>query len=98
MENELKPSSLFSLIRGKKSLNPTEPAEIQTQVFPSARPAKIPYPKDAGLFSLKPGDVVMTRSMFDFLVYTFQMMPDMTREDLKKVCDQLSTDLKELVK
>jgi hypothetical protein len=58
----------------------------------------IPYPRDAGLVAVKAGDIVMTRPMYDFLIQTFTILPNIPPAELKVVCNQLVHDLKELVK
>lgn len=58
----------------------------------------VAYPKDAGAFSIKTGDVFMTRSMYEFLCYTIEILPGCTPEETRKVCKQLAKDMRELVK
>lgn len=69
---------------------------------PVTRPAPGKFtlqpPLDAGAFPIRAGDIVMTRSMYEFLITTLTKLPFLSDTERKSVCSELSYALKELVK
>lgn len=50
------------------------------------------------MMAIRVGDVMMTRTMFDFLTNTIEILPGMKPDELRIVCKQIASDLRELVK
>lgn len=59
-------------------------------------PAK-PTP-DCGAFSIKMGDVVMTRAMYYFIMEYVSRLPKVSPKHLERACGELSNMMKELIR
>jgi hypothetical protein len=90
---------LFSLVKRRQDQASRPPLPtLDTTTETVQKGLRLPYPTDAGLMAIKPGDVIMTRSMFDFLANAIEVMPGLEPDKLYSLCRQLSSDLRELVK
>lgn len=67
---------------------------------PSSGPGKfsLQLPPDAGAFPIRVGDVIMTRTMYDFLIKTVERIPFLSQKERMDVCAELSGALRELMK
>lgn len=93
-------SDKFKLLKGNKPPDPLM-ENVPLSKLPTSQISqsiRLPYPPDAGLMTIREGDIIMTRVMFDFLIATIYVMPGLTNEELRALTNQLVTDLKELVK
>lgn len=59
---------------------------------------RIPYPPDCGATVIKAGDVIMTRALYDFLIISLSVLPNLPADEQRVICEQISIDLKGLLR